>query len=507
VADTSDEGLYFHRAAIARRSVTGTFDGMMQEALSRPAIDPQAVSTAHSRIGRSFDSVSLACHKPESAFHDAISLMATDITDKPGEEQLLRFFYACPVGLIECDLTGEIVLINPNAMQHMMPLAGAGAATNLFASLEQHAPELRSIVAGYAPATGRICDGHRIFVDLGQGRGTQAPKVLTCTLVKLGTDRLMATLSDISQQVVQENRLRQADTWFATLLDGVKEYAALAITADGKVASVNACFTRQTGHDCAAVVGCNLSDVLITDGSGGDLRVDQQLDIASRDGWHLQEGWQQRVDGERYWCQRIVVARSEGDSPLPSGFSVVLRDVPRRAAPAEDIRRLLTRDHLTGASNRRHFSQVLEREHTCWQEMRQSLSLIVLDLDHFKAVNDTHGHPVGDILLCRVAEACAKLLPPNGILARLGGEEFGAILPHYDYEQSVILAEDMRKAIESLGVETPRKLLKVTASLGCATLDEVGGSIEALIALADERVYAAKRAGRNRVYYLHACIA
>jgi len=415
------------------------------------------------------------------------------------EEQLLEFLYACPVGLIECDATGEIAMMNPHAMQHLMPLAGPRDPGNLFAAFEQHAPELRSIVAAFGPATGRICDGHRIFVDLGARQRTAVPKVLSCTLVKLGPDRLMVTLADISQQVVQEERLRQADTWFATLLDGVNDYAALTITPDGRIESADACFTRQTGHACTDALGRDLTELLTTDATGGDLRLDEQLVIAERDGWHLQEGWQQRADGERYWCQRLVVARSEGKDPLASGFSVVLRDVPRREEAAEDMRRLLTCDHLTGAANRRHFGQAMEREQTHWRELRQSLSLIVLDLDHFKAVNDTYGHPVGDILLCRVAEVCTALLPPRGIFARLGGEEFGALLPRYDTDQAVMLAEKMRTAIALLDVETPQGRLTVTASFGCAALEEADGSIDALIALADQRLYAAKHAGRNQV--------
>ncbi len=429
------------------------------------------------------------------------------MSDKSSEEQLLEFLYACPVGLIECDAVGDIALMNPHAMQHLLPLAGARDAGNLFAAMEQHAPELRSIAATHTAPTGRICDGHRIFVDLGPGRRAQAPKVLACTMVKLAPDRLMVTLSDISQQVVQEERLRQADTWFATLLDDVDEYAALAISADGRITSANACFTSQTGYDSVAAIGRSLADVLDTDQSGGDLRLEEQVEIAGRDGWHLQEGWQQRSNGERYWCQRLVVARFDYDAPSPSGFSIILRDVPRREEAVNDMRRLLTCDHLTGASNRRHFSQVMEREQAHWRELRQSLSLIVLDLDHFKAVNDTHGHPVGDVLLCRVADACAGLLPPRCIFARLGGEEFGALLPRYDQDQALALAEEMRAAIAGLEIQLPNGSLRVTASLGCATFDEVGGSIDALIALADERLYAAKRAGRNRVHHSRALAA
>lgn len=422
------------------------------------------------------------------------------MTAGSSEEQLLEFLYACPVGLIECTAAGEIGMINPHAMQHLLPLAGARDAGNLFAAFEQHAPEVRNIVAAFAPATGRICDGHRIFVELGAKRRNAAPKVLACTVVKLGPDRLMATLTDISHQVAQEQRLREADMWFATLLNGINDYAALTIRPDGAILSADTSFTRQTGHDCAGLAGRKLGDVLGMDASGGDLRLDEQLVIAGREGWDLQEGWQPRANGERYWCQRLVVARSEGADAILSGFSVILRDVPRRDAAAEDLRRLLTCDHLTGAANRRHFSQELEREQTHWRQLRHPLSLVVLDLDHFKAVNDRHGHPIGDVLLCRVTEACTALLPPRGIFARLGGEEFGALLPRYDGEQAMGLAETLRRAVAELEVETPDGVLKVTASLGCATLDEAEGSVDALIELADERLYAAKREGRNRVH-------
>ena len=422
------------------------------------------------------------------------------MTEVSGEEELLEFLYACPIGLIECNATGEIGLMNPNAMQHLLPLAGPRDVSNFFSALEQHAPELRSMAGAFALPTGRICDGHRIFVDLGPGRSGATPKVLACTLVKLGADRFMATLTDISHQVVQENRLRQADTWFATLLDGVNGYAALTITPDGQIAAADTHFARQTGYEPTDVTGHNLADVLSTDLPGGDLRLDEQLAIAVREGWHLQEGWQQRADGERYWCQRLVVARSARDNAVLPRFSVILRDVPRREAATEDVRRLLTCDHLTGAANRRHFSQAMTREQESWREHRQSQSLNVLDLDHFKAVNDTYGHPVGDTLLCRVTEACSALLPPRGIFARLGGEEFGVLLPRYDRDQAMELAERLREAIADVVIEVPSGTLRVTASLGCATLDETEGSIEALIALADKRLYSAKRAGRNRVF-------
>lgn len=422
------------------------------------------------------------------------------MTHETSEEQLLEFLYACPVGLIDCDLTGEISLMNPHAMQHLLPLAGARDTGNLFTALEQHAPEIRNIVAAFVPATGRICDGYRIFVDLGAGARAAPPKILSCTLVKLGPDRMMATLSDVSQQVVREQRLLQADAWFAALLDEVDDYGAVTTDRTGLILSANATFTGETEYDAASIIGRNLADVLGNVVASGDLRLDEQFVIAAHEGWHLQEGWQFRATGTRFWCQRLVVARSDDGEGAPSGFSVILRDVPRRETVAEDVRRLLTRDHLTGAANRRHFGQVLDREATHWRKLRQPVSLVALDLDHFKQVNDSHGHPTGDLLLRHVADACAALLPPRGVFARIGGEEFGVLLPRHDLAQAVALAEDMRAAIARIEVAIPGGVVRTTASLGCATLDEANGSPEALMALADKRLYAAKNAGRNRVH-------
>ena len=368
------------------------------------------------------------------------------------EEQLLEFLYACPVGLIECDAAGVIGMINPHAMKHLLPLAGTRDVGNLFSILEQHAPEIRHLVAKFSAPTGCICEGHRIIVDLGNGRREAEPKVLACTLVKLGPDWLMATLADISATVAQEQRLRQADTWFATLLDQINHYAVVTVGRDGVIQTANEAFTRQTGHSYAEVHGRSLADVLGKDMSGADFGLDNQLSVAATDGWHLQEGWQQRASGERYWCQRLVVARMEGHAAEPSTFSVVLRDVPRRGPAANDLRRLLTCDHLTGAANRMHFSETLARARAQWEGLAHPVALITLDLDHFKAINDTHGHPAGDMVLCRVAEACAKLLPFRGTFARLGGEEFGVLLPRYDREQAMNLAEAMRQAVAALEI-------------------------------------------------------
>ncbi len=418
-----------------------------------------------------------------------------------GEERLLEFLYACPVGLIEFDAAGTIAVVNPHAMQHLFPLAGERDIDNLFSILEHHAPEIRTMIAEHPRKTGRICDGHRITVDLGNGRAGAVPKVLACSIVKLGPDRLMATIADISAQVVQEQRLRQADAWFSTLLDQINDYAVVTLSPSGLVLAANEAFAQQTGRLCADVMGRDLGEILRCEGGVDPTALHEQLTVAMRD------GWQCRASGERYWCQRLVVARSDSDTTGPDSFSVVLRDVPRRGAATDDLRRLLTCDHLTGASNRMHFRQCLDRVREEWEKTGCAAALVTIDLDHFKLVNDRYGHPVGDELLCAVAKACMALIPRGATFARIGGEEFTALLPGHDGDAAEVLAEAMRRAVANIVVPVASDILKATASLGCATLAEARGNVDRLIALADERLYAAKREGRDRVCGVRALAA
>ncbi len=421
--------------------------------------------------------------------------------EMPSDEaqSLIEFLYACPVGLVEIDGAGTITMMNPHAMKHLLPMAGERDVTNLFSILERSAPDLRNMFDAHEKGRGTICEGQRIQVDLGRGRGGAEPKMLSCTLVRLRPDRAIATFVDITQQVAQERRLRQAETWFASLLDGVNDFAVLSVSADGCIEAANASFPRQTGMAVEHVVGRYLDEVVTVDAQSGELMCADQLRLAERDGWCLTEGWQPRTDGDRYWCQRLVAARvAEGEAGV-SGFTVVLRDVVRQQGDSAELRRMLTRDHLTGAANRAHFFRIAEREQARWQVDGRPFSLVMIDVDHFKAVNDVHGHPVGDRLLRGLTEVCQAALRPGDLFARLGGEEFGVLLPNTDIGRAVLLAERLRGQVAALRIDTPAGPLAVTASLGCADVARAGPTIEALVAAADSALYAAKRSGRNRV--------
>ncbi len=163
-----------------------------------------------------------------------------------------------------------------------------------------------------------------------------------------------------------------------------------------------------------------------------------------------------------------------------------------------------TRDALTGLHNRRFVEMVLPSELARAQRHEVPLSLCVLDVDHFKQVNDRHGHPVGDLVLVRLATAMQRMRRVSDTCARIGGEEFCLLLPHTGARSAEAAAERVHRVVRALRFEEVPDL-RVTVSIGIATTSEPiepGGSYEALgrqlLARADGALYEAKRSGRNR---------
>lgn len=164
------------------------------------------------------------------------------------------------------------------------------------------------------------------------------------------------------------------------------------------------------------------------------------------------------------------------------------------------LARLSTTDPLTGLANRRSFMERLQAALLQSQRTGMPLGLIMIDLDHFKMVNDTYGHPGGDQVLCEVAALLSRQMRPYDLAARFGGEEFAIILPETDLPGSYGVAERLREEVARHLFAAPAARARVTASLGVATLPGVGSATaESLIRLADDALYQAKDQGRNCV--------
>ena len=179
--------------------------------------------------------------------------------------------------------------------------------------------------------------------------------------------------------------------------------------------------------------------------------------------------------------------------PITEELRARLRTADRVTSMQYELIRLAKTDYLTGLSNRRAFFEnavtVVDRA-----QRGHAVSAIVLDLDHFKKVNDAHGHDIGDEVLKRVA---SEMIPLPGVAGRLGGEEF-ALLIENRMSDAVDIAQEFRREIEQLEIFAGERRVAVTCSLGVAEW-EAGDTIDTLLRRADVALYEAKRAGRNRV--------
>ncbi len=177
-----------------------------------------------------------------------------------------------------------------------------------------------------------------------------------------------------------------------------------------------------------------------------------------------------------------------------------LADTDVEAQYHETVYSMMTRDGLTSAFNKRYLLECLDREVARAQRAARTLAVILLDIDHFKSINDTHGHLVGDEVLRELALRLSGLLSGDEVFARFGGEEFAIIDGEASHESACHLAELCRQEIASRPFETADGPLEVTISLGVAAPDPRSiQSRDAILTLADERLYEAKRLGRNRV--------
>lgn len=175
------------------------------------------------------------------------------------------------------------------------------------------------------------------------------------------------------------------------------------------------------------------------------------------------------------------------------------KDITERKLVEAELRRLATTDSLTNAYNRRYFLTAGEAEFSRMLRYGRPLSLLMLDADHFKRINDTFGHAAGDTALLAIADVCRTALRTNDTLGRLGGEEFGAILPETTESEALQVAERLREALADREIRTGEHRFHLTVSIGLATASPDDADFEGLLRKADSALYLAKDAGRNRV--------
>lgn len=166
---------------------------------------------------------------------------------------------------------------------------------------------------------------------------------------------------------------------------------------------------------------------------------------------------------------------------------------------AIEMERLATVDSLTGVYNRRHFLELASKELSRTCRYKRPLSIILIDIDFFKRINDTYGHAAGDETLKVMADTCVYALRDSDIFGRIGGEEFAAVLPEIPSDDAYLVAERLRNTISEIEVVSDGRTIRLTASMGVTAIQAADENIEIMFKRADEALYEAKAQGRNRV--------
>ncbi|WP_017926710.1 PAS domain S-box protein [Thioalkalivibrio sp. HL-Eb18] len=304
-------------------------------------------------------------------------------------------------------------------------------------------------------------------------------------------ERMVGTVQDITEQyhLEQEQRLLAA-TFEASQAIFITDVA-------GTIQRVNATFTQLTGYTEQEAVGANPR--ILNSGCQDRGFYEAMFRTVREDGHWEGEIWNRRKNGEIFPLHEVVTAIRDGRGEIEY-YIAMFHDITRQKELEAALEHQAFYDPLTDAANRGYFETLLEREARRVQRYEHPCSLLLLDIDHFKRINDTFGHEVGDDVLRRLVQVLGSRLRETDVLGRWGGEEFVVLLPGADALRAELVAEQLREQVAT----TPfPRVGRLTISLGVAPC-RAGEPVKDWLKRADDAMYAAKRGGRNKVVLAHA---
>ena len=322
--------------------------------------------------------------------------------------------------------------------------------------------------------------------------------------------------------ILQREALRASEDHFRMLAEDMADIVWKA-DAQMRFTYINAADQKVRGFAREEVVGTYVIDNLTMQGQGildEQIRIRQEIALSADKGMALKYELPMRHknDGE-VWIEMSSVPIYGSDGRI-SGYQGVGRDVSTRrqheaellqshqqlenrlhevAEEKSALQELTIRDPLTGLHNRRSLDAALSRELARTERDGKQLAIIMMDLDHFKSVNDQYGHAAGDETLVTLAELLKNGTRESDLICRYGGEEFVAIMPGMSVDQALERAESWRKQLEETIIVCGNSEISITLSAGIAVFPEHGNTPELLLAGADKMLYKAKGEGRNRI--------
>lgn len=307
---------------------------------------------------------------------------------------------------------------------------------------------------------------------------------------------------DITERRLMEDALRRSEETYRTLFETVPQ-GVVYHGLDGKIRSANPAALRILGMSMPELLGTSPVDprwrAIREDGSPMPL-AEYPASVSRRTGRPVRNVVMGVVVPNRGAAWLNVSAVPVYRSGVLEEVYTCFEDVTDRMMLSRELAQRASTDFLTGLANRRSLTERLVLE---WERLRRHVdrhcALLSVDIDHFKDINDTHGHPTGDAVLVGVAQVMLRQVRSSDLVCRQGGEEFAVVLPDANLERAALLAERIRTAIAAERFAAPKGPLAVSVSVGVSAIAVTDNGAEVVLERADRALYEAKRLGRNRV--------
>lgn len=409
-------------------------------------------------------------------------------------EELLQFVYLMPVAIIKMGSQGEIQMVNPIAVQLLEDLdleAGTQDGANI---LEALCAGLTETWSHSAHLVGEVCAPIQVTHLVGLQE-----KHLLLKLVRPDPRCTMLAIEDVTEIVEKEREISRQRQRFGVLMEQIEGYCVIMLDPQGCMLEWNPSIGRMFGDQTKAREMLSFDDLLNSVDSPEmvAVRFDHLKAIIEQQGAYRSEAAYRHHSGQVLRGDLVATPTVEVSGRI-SGYVCVIRDITEQYSARVQLLTDAMTDPLTGLLNRRG----LEHRVTLWQASESGsvapASWIMADIDHFKKVNDTYGHDVGDEVLKAFANVLMSAAREGDIIARLGGEEFLVLLPGASQTAAMSAAERMRACIEKTTMAAEGHTFYLTSSFGVVT-QASGADWHAAVSAADAALYEAKAAGRNRV--------